>query len=188
MILPRDLRHFIEWNMANHFTLYYQLRQHHLLTFKQIAPFSCLITPLPLRRIIGCCSWSLRNEESKGLEVRLRMPYTIPPLIINHATLIIISSRNSVRVVLLIAQGWRAKAKSTLGRLSWVVTTLWALYLLFLVILSWHSTQKKYNTYGVDFLTTCITQGRLVPTLGYQTYNAFSVELEWYYKLCHFMR
>ena len=34
-----------------------------------------------------------------------------------------------------------------------------------------------YNTYGVDLLTICITQGRLTPTLGYQTYNAFSVEL-----------
>ena len=34
-------------------------------------------------------------------------PYTILPLIINHATLTIVSSRNSVRVVLLIARGWR---------------------------------------------------------------------------------
>jgi len=38
--------------------------------------------------------------------------------------------------------------------------------------------QKKYNTYGVDLLTTYITQGRLTPTLGYQMYNAFSVELQ----------
>ena len=43
-----------------------------------------------------------------------------------------------------------------------------------------------YNTYGVDFLTTCITQGRLTPTLGYQRYNAFSVELKWYSKQRHF--
>ena len=50
------------------------------------------------------------------------------------------------------------------------------------------STQKKYNTYGVDLLTTHITQGRLTPTLGYKTYNAFSVELKWYYNLRHFMR
>ena len=48
--------------------------------------------------------------------------------------------------------------------------------LLFLGILSLHSTQKTYNTYGVDLLTICITQGRLTPTLGYQTYNAFSVD------------
>ena len=32
-----------------------------------------------------------------------------------------------------------------------------------------------YNTYGVDLLTTHITQGRLTPTLGYQRYNAYSV-------------
>jgi len=36
MILPRDLRHFIVWNMANHFILYYQLRRHH----------NCFITQL----------------------------------------------------------------------------------------------------------------------------------------------
>ena len=49
-----------------------------------------------------------------------------------------------------------------------------------------HSTQKKYNTYGVDLLTTCITQGRLTPTLGYQRYNAFSVELQMHYILFDF--
>ena len=48
-----------------------------------------------------------------------------------------------------------------------------------------HSTQKMYNTYGVDLHTTCITQGRLTPTLGYKTYNAFSVELIWNYKRWH---
>ena len=45
-----------------------------------------------------------------------------------------------------------------------------------------------YNTYGVDLHTTYITQGRLTPTLGYQRYNAFSVELKWYYKQRHFTR
>ena len=49
-----------------------------------------------------------------------------------------------------------------------------------------YPTQKTYNTYGVDFLTTCITQGRLTPTLGYQRYNAFSVELQMHYILCDF--
>ncbi|MBW4909704.1 hypothetical protein KZY75_06595 [Prevotella salivae] len=44
-----------------------------------------------------------------------------------------------------------------------------------------------YNTYGVDLLITCVTQGRLMPTLGYQKYNAFSVELQSYYKLHHFI-
>ena len=39
-----------------------------------------------------------------------------------------------------------------------------------------------------DLLTTYITQGRLVPTLGYQRYNAFSVELKWYYNPRHFTR
>ena len=53
----------------------------------------------------------------------------------------------------------------------------------------WHCfTQKTYNTYGIDLHTTRITQGRLTPTLGYKTYNAFSVELKWYYKQRHFMR
>jgi len=65
-------------------------------------------------------------------------------------------------------------------------TRLWVFYLLFLVILSRHSTQKKHNTYGVDLLATCITQGRLTPTLGYQKYNAFSVELQMHYILCYF--
>ena len=96
--------------------------------------------------------------------------------------------RNAVSVIPMIAQGWQAKAKSTLGHLPCVATTLKALYLLFLVILSRHSTQKMYNTYGVDLLTTCITQGRLTLTLGYQTYNAFSVELKWHYNLRHFTR
>ena len=90
-----------------HFTFYYQ--QHHLpqLTLKQFPPFPWLTTPLSLRRTIGRCSWSLRNEESKGLGERLCFPYTITPLIINNATLTIVSPCNSVRVVLLIARGWR---------------------------------------------------------------------------------
>ena len=54
------------------------------------------------------------------------------------------------------------------------------------MILSRLSTQKMYNTYGIALLTTCITQGRLTPTLGYKTYNAFSVELKWCYNLRHF--
>ena len=45
-----------------------------------------------------------------------------------------------------------------------------------------------YNTYGVDLLTICIAQGRLTPTLGYQKYNAFSVELKWNSKQRHFTR
>ena len=39
------------------------------------------------------------------------------------------------------------------------------------------------NAVGVDLLTTRITQGRLMPTLGYQRYNAFSVELQTHRKL-----
>ena len=49
------------------------------------------------------------------------------------------------------------------------------------MILSRLSMQKMYNTYGVALLTTCIAQGRLTPTLGYKTYNAYSVELKWYF-------
>ena len=92
---------------TTHFTIYYQ--QHHLpqLTLKQLPPFSWLTTPLSLRRTIGRCSWSLRNEESKGLGERLRFPHTILHFIINNATLTIVSPRNSVRVVFLIARGWR---------------------------------------------------------------------------------
>ena len=46
--------------------------------------------------------------------------------------------------------------------------------------------QKMYNTYGVALLTTCIAQGRLTPTLGYKTYNAYSVELKWHSNQRHF--
>ena len=49
-----------------------------------------------------------------------------------------------------------------------------------------HSTQKMYNTYGVALLTTCITQGRQTPILGYKTYNVYSVELKWHSNLRHF--
>jgi|GEM_PF-3420369 len=54
------------------------------------------------------------------------------------------------------------------------------------MILSRLSTQKMYNTYGIALLITCITQGRLTPTLGYKTYNAYSVELKWHSNLRHF--
>jgi len=57
------------------------------------------------------------------------------------------------------------------------------LYLLFFGVLSRHSTQKKHNTYGVDFPTAYITQGRLTPTLGYQKRNAYSVEQQIHYKM-----
>ena len=49
-------------------------------------------------------------------------------------------------------------------------------------------TQKTYNTYGVDLHTTRITEGRLTTTLGYKTYNAYSVELKWHSNLCHVTR
>ena len=51
------------------------------------------------------------------------------------------------------------------------------------MILSRLSTQKMYNVYGIELLTTCITQGSLTPTLGYKTYNAYSVELKWHSNL-----
>ena len=101
IILLCNLHHFTVWNMANYFILYSQLRQHHLLTLKQLPPFPQLTTPLPLRRTIGRCSWSLRNEESKGLRVRLCLPYTISPFIISDITLTIVSSRNCVGIALL---------------------------------------------------------------------------------------
>ena len=43
------------------------------------------------------------------------MPYTILPLIINNVTLTISSPRNSVRVVLLIARGWRGTSLPRVG-------------------------------------------------------------------------
>ena len=50
--------------------------------------------------------------------------------------------------------------------------------LLFLGILLRHSTQKTYNTYGVDLLTTRVTLGRLTPNQGYQKHNAYSVDYQ----------
>ena len=35
------------------------------------------ITPLPLRGTVGRCSLSLRNEESKGLEERLLLSFSL---------------------------------------------------------------------------------------------------------------
>ena len=107
VVLYSKIWQIMVWNAPTHFTFYYQ--QHHLpqLTLKQLPPFSWLTTPLSLRRTIGRCSWSLRNEESKGLGERLCLPYTITPLIFSNTTLTIVSPRNSVRVVFLIARGWR---------------------------------------------------------------------------------
>ena len=101
------MRHITWWFASNHFTLHYPQHHHPLLTFKQLPPFPWLTPPLPLRGTIGRCSWSLRNEESKGLGVRLYLPCTISRFILNHVTLTIVSPRNSVQVVLLIARGWR---------------------------------------------------------------------------------
>jgi len=52
----------------------------------------------------------LQNASNDDMICRIlhdEMTQTISPLIINHVALTIVSSRNSVRVVLLIAQGWR---------------------------------------------------------------------------------
>ena len=89
----------------------------------------------------------------KALVSRLYFPHTISPLILNHVTLIIASPCNSVRVVPLIARGWRGTslprvnirkeiqrhrccAFSMKARLQWN--------------LLWQINQKKRNTYGVD--------------------------------------
>ena len=156
------LPYFTRWNAANHFTIKYQHYRHPQLTPKWPPPFPWLTTPLSLRRTIGRCSWSLRNEESKGLGERLCMPYTISPLIINNVTLTIGSPRNSVRVVLLIARGWRGTsllrvnvrkeiqrrrccAFSLKARLQWN--------------LLWRINPKKRNTYGVVPRTTYANPG-----------------------------
>ena len=52
----------------------------------------------------------LQNASNNDMICRIlhdEMPQIISPLIINHVALTIVSSRNSVRVVLLIARGWR---------------------------------------------------------------------------------
>ena len=50
--------------------------------------------------------FAIRENNAVGV-VPFCFPYTILPLIINYITLTIVSSCNSVRVVLLIARGWR---------------------------------------------------------------------------------
>ena len=146
--MPQIMRPFA----TNHFTLHYQHHCHPQLPFKQPPPFAWLTTPLPLRGTIGRCSWSLRNEESKGLGERLCLPYPISPFIINHALPIIISPRNSVRVVLLIARGWRGMSlprvnvrKEIQRRRCWAFSMKARLQR----NLSWRINQKKRNIYGV---------------------------------------
>ena len=146
------IRQIIIWNGPTYFTFYNQQYQYHQLTFKQSLPFPRLTTPLPFRRTIGRCSWSLRNEESKGLGERHCLPYTILPFIINHAAPIIISPRNSVRVVLLIAGGWRGTSlprvnirKEIQRRRCWAFSVKACLQWNLL----WRINQKKHNTYGV---------------------------------------
>ena len=88
----------------------------------------------------------------KTLVSRLCFPYTISPLIINNATLIIVLSRNSVRVVPLIARGWRGTSlprvnvrKEIQRRRCWAFSVKahlpWNLL--------WRINQKKRDTYGV---------------------------------------
>ena len=147
------MRLIIVWNSPTYFTLHYQHYRHPQLTPKQLPPFSWLTTPLPLRGTIGRCSWSLRNEESEGLGERLCLPFTISPLIINHATPTIISPRNSVRVVLLIARGWRGTSlprvnvrKEIQRRRCWAFSMKARLQWNIL----WRINPKKRNTYGVE--------------------------------------
>ena len=130
-------RHITRWFASNRFTLYYPQHHHPLLTFKQAPLFPRLTTPLPLRG---------------GAVVRLYLPFIVLHFIINPATSTIVSPRNSVRVVLLIAQGWRGTslprvnvrkeiqrckcwAFSMKTRLQWNI--------------SWRITQRNRNTYGV---------------------------------------
>ena len=160
--LSSEMRQITRWFAVFYFTFHYQQHHHSLLTSKQLPPFPRLITPLSLRRTIGRCSWSLRNEESKGLGVRLYLPYTIVPFIINHAAPIIVSSRNSVRVVLLIARGWRGTSlprvnvrKEIQRRRCWAFSVKSRLQWTLL----WRITPKKRNTYGVAPHTTYANPG-----------------------------
>ena len=87
-------------------------------------------------------------------------PYTILPLIINYITLTIVSSCNSVRVVLLIARGWRGTSlprvsihKEIQRRRCWAFSMKACLQWNLL----WRINKKKRNTYGVEtfFLYSC---------------------------------
>ena len=85
-------------------------------------------------------------------------PYTILPLIINYITLTIVSSRNSVRVVLLIARGWRGTSlprvnvrKEIQRHRCWAFSVKACYQWNFL----WRINPKKRNTYGVE---TCISR------------------------------
>ena len=88
----------------------------------------------------------------KTLVSRLCFPYTISPLIINNANLIIVLSRNSIRVVLLIARGWRGTSlsrgnvrKEIQRRRCWAFSVKARLQWNLL----WRINQRKRNTYGV---------------------------------------
>ena len=155
-------RHIMRWFASNRFTLHYPQHYYPQLTLKQLPPFPWLTTPLPLRGTIGRCSWSLRNEESKGLGVRLCLPYTISPLIINDITLTIVSPRNSVRVVFLIARGWRGTSLPRVNVCKGIQRhRCWAFSekarLLWNIL--WRITPKKRNTYGVVPHTTYANPG-----------------------------
>ena len=155
-------RQIARWFAPNHFTFNYQQHQYHQLTSKQFPPFQEVTTPLSLRRTIGRCSWSLRNEESKGLGERLCLPYIILRFIINHVTLTIVLSRNSVRVVPLIARGWRGTSlprvnvhKEIQRRRCWAFSMKACLKRCNLLRIN----QKKRNTYGVVPRKPCANPG-----------------------------
>ena len=97
-----------------HFTFYYQ--QHHLpqLTLKQFPPFPWLTTPLSLRRGVGgealfplhYYTFNFQQRHTHNYFIsQLRWYCAIIPM--NEFCNIIVSPRNSVRVVLLKARGWR---------------------------------------------------------------------------------
>ena len=88
----------------------------------------------------------------KTLVSRLCSPYTISPLIINYITLIIVSPRNSVRVVPLIAQGWRGTSLPRVNVCKGIQRhRCWAFSMKARLLwnLLWRINQKKRNTYGV---------------------------------------
>ena len=88
----------------------------------------------------------------EGLGERLCLSYIILPLIINNITPTIASPRNSVRVVPLIARGWRGTSlprvnirKEIQRRRCWAFSVKACLQWNLL----WRINQKKHNTYGV---------------------------------------
>ncbi len=118
----------------------------------------------------------------KTLVSRLCFPYTISPLIINNATLIIVLSRNSVRVVPLIARGWRGTSLPRVNvRKEIQRRRCWAFFWRHVNYETFHGglLRKSATPTALFHAKHTLTQGSLhyrLATLGYQKHNTYGVE------------